>query len=98
MQLCKIIQSNNYLWPPLFKIPEKLEKFQNFVDNRLKFRAILTSNKYQATIALLILFTFINCILTLYLTSYPIFDILDNLLMIFFVLEVTFRLIGLGPF
>jgi hypothetical protein len=67
MQLCKIIQSNNYLWPPRFKVPEKLARFQNLVDNKLKFRAILTSNKYQAIVSILILFTFVNCIITLYL-------------------------------
>lgn len=40
--------------------------------------------------------SFINCILTMYLES-NVFDIIDDVIIIIIVIEIGFRLIGLGP-
>lgn len=96
MQLCKIIQANSYLRPPRFQTPQNLSNFQNFVQNKLKMRQIIKSNKYQAITSIYILLTFVNCILTMYIGS-RVFDIIDDILMLIYIIEVLFRLIGFGP-
>lgn len=96
MQLCKIIQSKKYLRPPRFNLWKKLSSFQNLIDNRLKLKTLIKSKLFQTVTAALILFTCVNCILTIYLSN-TVFTIIDDILMIIFVIEVMFKLVGLGP-
>lgn len=96
MQLCKIIQSKRYLYPPRFKVWKRLNYFQDYLNNRLKIKEIILSSKFQLFSAIFVLLSFINCILTMYVES-NVFDIIDDVIIILIVIEIGFRLIGLGP-
>lgn len=45
---------------------------------------------------MLILVTFINCALSIY-TGYKVFDVIDDVLIIVYVVEIVVKMVGLGP-
>ena len=96
MQLCKIIQSKNYLRPPRYKLWKRLTPFQNFVNNTLGLKDFIKSTKFQILVAIFVVLSFVNCILTMYVDS-DVFDIIDDVTMIIIVIEVFFKFVGLGP-
>lgn len=40
--------------------------------------------------------TFVNCALSLY-TNLRVFDVIDDILIIFYVVEIVLKIVGLGP-
>lgn len=96
MQLCKIIQSKNYLRPPRYKLWKRLTPFQNFVHNTLGLKDFIKSTKFQILVGIFVVLSFVNCILTMYVDS-DVFDVIDDVIMMIIVIEVIFKFVGLGP-
>lgn len=84
MQLCKIIQSKNYLRPPRFSTFRKFNHFQSFLHNKLKLKEFIDSNKFKVVVAIFIIFTFINSLLTMYVPT-DVFDVIDDVLMMIYI-------------
>lgn len=96
MQLCKIIQSKDYLRPPRYQVWKRLAPFQNFVDNTLGLKSFIKGTTFQLIIAIFVVLSFVNCILTMYVDN-NVFDIIDDVIMIIIVIEIVFKFVGLGP-
>lgn len=96
MQLCKIIQSKNYLRPPRYRIWKRLAPFQSFVHDTLGLKDFIKSTKFQLMVAIFVVISFVNCILTMYVEN-NLFDIIDDVIMIIIVIEIVFKFVGLGP-
>lgn len=95
MQICKIIQSNSYLKPPRFFTWKKTVRFESYIHNKASSKEVLNSNTFQIIISIIIILTFINCLLNLY-TDVRIFDVFDDLLLFLYMVEVFIRLAALG--
>lgn len=54
------------------------------------------SDKFKLIIGIIILITFINSALSIY-TNIDAFDVIDDVLIIFYVVEIVLKIIGLGP-
>lgn len=54
------------------------------------------SDKFKLIIGIIILITFINSALSIY-TNVDAFDVIDDVLIIFYVVEIVLKIIGLGP-
>ena len=96
MQLCKILQSNKSMMPPQFQDWERWLKFRKYVNDKLRLKKIILSTKFRVIVCIFIILTFVNCCLALY-TKIKAFDIIDDVFMVLYCLEIILKIIGLGP-
>jgi len=54
------------------------------------------SDTFKVCVSIIILVTFINSFLSIY-TDYRAFDIIDDMLIIFYVIEIIIKIVGMGP-
>ena len=80
MQLCKILQSNSSMMPPMFQDWDRWLRFRWFINKKLKLKAMIRSNAFRIVVSIFIMLTFINCCLALY-THIKAFDIIDDVFM-----------------
>lgn len=59
-------------------------------------KEIILSDKFKIANSLIILLTFVNCILAIY-TEVRAFDVIDDILIVIYVIEIGFKIVGLGP-
>lgn len=94
MQICKVIDSKSYLRPPRFAW-RRMKTFKSYVQDNLKLREFLKSDKYLVVSSILIIITFFNSILEMY-TDILAFSIIDDILLVLYIVEVLLRLVALG--
>lgn len=96
MQLCKVLESDTDMLPPKFHDWERWINFRKYINQTFHLKDIVHSNGFKIGFTIVIILTFVNSCLNIY-TDYAVFDIIDNVLMAIFVLEVILKLLGLGP-
>lgn len=96
MQLCKILQADNSMLPPQFHDWDRWLLFRRYVNEKFKLKEILQSDECKIAVAILILITFVNSLLSIY-TSHKVFDIIDDFLILIYVVEILLKIIGIGP-
>lgn len=96
MQLCKILQSNSSMMPPKFRDWERWIKFRKWINTKLKLKSIINSFAFGVACSIFIFLTFVNCCLALY-THVKAFDVIDDVFMALYCLEIAVKLVGLGP-
>lgn len=82
--------------PPLFHDWKPWIKFRAWVNRKLKIKAIVKSLPFAIVSSVFISLTFVNCCLALY-TKYRVFDIIDDVFMVLYCLEISAKLVGVGP-
>lgn len=96
MQLCKILQSNSSMLPPRFYDWERWVEFRRIINRKFKLKQIVLSQTFKIVIGVIILITTTNSLLSIY-TPYHAFDVIDDILIIFYVVEIVIKIVGLGP-
>lgn len=96
MQLCKILMANSSMLPPKFHDWDRWLQFRRIINETFKLKQIINSDSFKIAIGIMILFTTINSILSIY-TPYHVFDVIDDILILFYVFEIVIKIIGLGP-
>ena len=84
MLLCQILQSKSTMLPPKFDDWNRWIKFTKNLNDIFKLKIILTSKKFKIFSSVFILFSFVNCLLSIY-TKYEVFDVIDDILIAIFV-------------
>lgn len=70
--------------PPKFDDWNRWIKFRKNLNDIFKLKIILTSKKFKIFSSVFILFSFVNCLLSIY-TKYEVFDVIDDILIAIFV-------------
>lgn len=96
MQLCKILQADSEMMPPRFHDWQKWLFVRRTINEKLHLKEIIMSDKFKICVSVIILITFVNSFLSIY-TDYRVFDMIDDLLIIFYVIEIMMKIIGMGP-
>lgn len=82
--------------PPTFNDWGRWLQFRRYLNDKLKLKIIVLSKPFKIFISIFIIFTFINCILAIY-TEIEAFDIIDDIFMILYCLEIVLKIVALGP-
>ena len=96
MQLCKILQSNSSMLPPSFHDWKAWVQFRIWLNQRFHLEELVQSVRWKVAMVIFIILTFINCLLSLY-TEIKAFDIIDDLFMGIYCVEIVVKFLGLGP-
>lgn len=96
MQLCKVLESDTDMLPPRFHDWQRWINFRRYINQTCRLKDIVHSNTFKIVFTIIIILTFINSCLNIY-TGSIVFDIIDNILMAIFVVEIFLKLLGLGP-
>jgi hypothetical protein len=96
MQLSHIILENRAMLPPMFDDVQLWVEFRVFMNSRFNIKAILQHWLCEIVFSTLIVLAFINA---LYFSFNPtqLVQIFDTIFIWWFVFELIFRIIGIGP-
>ena len=97
LKLCKLIENNEYLSPPLLPDWELYFKFRNFLIDTLRIKDIVDSYYYQFIVATFVLGNFILILCTFFTKVNPsLYTTLEIVFISAFILDVILRIISEG--
>lgn len=96
MQLCKILEENDNMIPPLYDDLLWWVKFRSKVNGLLKLNVLVEKWVFKVIVNTVIVLTFINCLVDLY-SENQVSDVLNYIAMTLFVIEVLVKILGFGP-
>ena len=82
--------------PPAFDDIQLWIDFRKFMKERLKLKDIVQHWLFELIVSILIIATFINAIFLVY-NVFAVSELLDNIFVWIFVLELILRIIAIGP-
>lgn len=88
--------ANSSMLPPKFHDWNRWLQFRRIINETFKLKQIINSDKFKFAIGMMILFTTVNSLLSIY-SPYHVFDVFDDILILFYVFEIVIKIIGLGP-
>lgn len=76
--------ANSSMLPPKFHDWNRWLQFRRIINETFKLKQIINSEKFKFAIGMMILFTTVNSLLSIY-SPYHIFDVFDDILILFYV-------------
>lgn len=89
------MQEKTSMLPPLFSDWGRWMLFRATINEFFKFKTIIRTKAFKICNSILIVFCFINSMIAIY-TSYEVFNVIDDVLILIFCVELFVKIIGLG--
>lgn len=96
MQICKIMNNHDSLYPPYFEDWERWIRLRSYINEKIGLKEIVLSSKFKIIVTLFVIASIINCIVFVF-TKSSICHIIDNVITLAYLIEFVSKFIAIGP-